>query len=123
MIKLDPNIKNVLYQLIDLYYQDDYEKKVRIFNYDVDLIRELGTICSKSFTPDEVLEVFNQEELDMVSVEYLKKMAKKRKMAEMLYKILIGNLNKDDEELETGLELLGLRINKEKEYKLELIKK
>lgn len=37
MIKLDTNIKNVLYQLIDLYYQDDYEKKVRIFNYDVDL--------------------------------------------------------------------------------------
>ena len=65
MIKIETNIKNVLYQLVDLYFQNDHEKKVRIFNYDVDLIRELGTISSKGFTPDEVLEVLNHEDLNM----------------------------------------------------------
>ena len=118
MMNLDDHLVEVLRELIDLYYVEDSKDKKKILNYDLDTIRDLGKIGNKGFTSDEILEVINISDLDIVSLKYIRKIAKKRKLANLIYKIMIGNLDLEDEELTDGLDLLNLKISKGKKYKL-----
>ena len=118
MILLDKHLDEILKELIDLYYDEDSKEKKKLLNNDIDSIREIGKIGETGFTSDEILEVINIRSLDINSLKYMRKIAKKRKIASLIYRIIIGNLKLDDEELIDSLDLLNLKINEGKKYKL-----
>ena len=119
MIQLNNGLSRVLNQLIDMYCLNDTKLREQLLNNDAETIRELGKIGVTSFSSDEILSIFDGNDLDIDSLNYLKKLAKKRKIANIIYRIIIGELSLESTELEDNLKMINIKIDKNKKLLLE----
>ena len=123
------NEKRIMSELLKEYSNGKDNKKID--EYDAEEIIKIGQHGDKVFSSTEILECFegmdidnlinsvqnddkdaiveNVKKIDLEAVGYLLKQARKMKLAEVIYKMRIGNLNVEDEEFSESLELLNLK--------------
>ncbi len=142
---ISEEVNQIIDQLIEKMDIRDEEKKRKLLKRDNDTIRELGMYGDKGFSSEEILDIDlsslqdikkafeNNDSKEVMSLlsefdfdifEYLHKVALKKKISDIVYRLCIGNLNSDDVEEELDMVNLGVeRIKKSKSLKLIPFKK
>ena len=93
-------ISNELKEKIERYFFMDEEFKNKLLSGVTDAIREVGSMAQKRIAPEDVIEAYENEEMD-----YLYKKAKKMVELQKMYKELCDSydsyiLNNEEDTLE-----------------------
>ena len=122
--------------LIDELYPDNKRNELLKQN-DSKELRRLCHFVDEGISADELLECIDFElikqlkegkdvlsKLDLDSIINLGIVARRMKLADMIYKMAIGNLKIDDDEFIEGLEMLKLQIEEDEPiHELKLVNK
>ena len=136
---IDDDTNNVLEQLIDKLYPNDEKMRKKLKEKDPDTLRTLSHYGDKNIRVDDILSsidfltliklqklaknneydeiVKELSGLDYTAIKKIYKKAKERKLAQMIYKICIGNLSIYDEEMYDGLDSLNLQMSRNSKTK------
>ncbi|MBO6195469.1 MAG: hypothetical protein J6O56_03880 [Bacilli bacterium] len=136
---INEEINQIIDQLIEKMNIKDEEKKKKLLERDNDTIRELGMYGDRGFSSEEILDIdfsslkkikeaYEQndskkvmrllENFDFDTLEYLHKVALKKKISDIVYRLCINNLGSDEKEVKEELSIADLGVKRLKRPKL-----